>query len=166
MRLGIVGEAGAAETIKAAILRGGGHEVAWIACSDDELRAQAAGDAPDLVLVDLQARGVDGLDATRWIVSDTGSVVLVAASGQADPARVFAAIGHGALDAVSLPEGGAAAVAAVLLPKITSIARWIGKTGASAPRTSERGTSCPRLIAVGASAGGPAAGRLELRHEA
>ena len=157
MRLGIVGDAGAAETLKAAILLGGGHEVAWVACADDELRSQAVSDTPDLVLVDLQARGVDALDATRWIVSDTASVVLVAASGQADPAHVFAAIGRGALDAVSLPRAGAAAVAAVLLPKITSIARWIGKTGAPASRTSERGTSCPRLIAVGASAGGPAA---------
>jgi two-component system, chemotaxis family, response regulator WspF len=149
VRLGIVGDAGAAETLKAAILLGGGHEVAWIACADDELRSQAVSDTPDLVLVDLQARGVDALDATRFIVSDTASVVLVAASGQADPAHVFAAIGHGALDAVSLPRAGAAAV--------TSIARWIGKTGAPASRTSDRGTSCPRLIAVGASAGGPAA---------
>jgi len=87
MRLGIVCDAGAAEALKGAILAGGGHEVAWIACSDDELRSQAAGDSPDLVLVDLRARGVDGLDATRWIVSDTTSAVLVAEIATRLPAR-------------------------------------------------------------------------------
>jgi len=159
MKLGIVGEARAAEAMRVAVLTGGAHQVTWVAGTDAELRAHGAADPPDLVLLDLDTRGLDGLEATRWIVGETTSAVLVAVIGQADPARAFAAIGHGALDAVSLPAGAPAyAVAAVLLPKIASMARWIGKAAVPLRRGEPRAPEvCPLLIAMGASAGGPAA---------
>jgi two-component system, chemotaxis family, response regulator WspF len=160
MRLGIVGDVRAAETIKAALALRGEHQVVWVASSGGELRLHDAAEMPDLVVVSLDTPGLDGLEATRWVVRDMAGAALVAVSGQADPARVFAAIGHGAIDAIALPAGGGAdAVAEVLLPKIASIARWIGK-GAALPlssRAGERQAGTERLIAIGASAGGPAA---------
>jgi two-component system response regulator WspF len=59
---------------------------------------------PDLVLVNVDLRSVDGLAATRRLVRDARSAVLVTVAGEAEPARVFEAIGHGALDAIALDE--------------------------------------------------------------
>jgi two-component system, chemotaxis family, response regulator WspF len=157
MRLGIVGGAAVVETIRAALAIRGEHHVAWVADSDRDLRVHAATELPDLVVLSLETPGLDSLEATRWLVKDMAAAVLVTSSGQADPARAFAAIGQGAIDAVSLPATEGEAVAGVLLPKIASIARWIGKGGVVPSRPGERPVQSDRLIAVGASAGGPAA---------
>ena len=160
MRLGIVDEARRAELLKLAILLGAEHEVAWLADSEAALAEQCAATVPDLVLVNVDLRSVDGLAATRRLVRDARSAVLVTVAGEADPARVFEAIGHGALDAIALNDAAdVAAIAAVLLPKIAAMARWIGKSGAksAAPAADDRGATCHCLIAIGASAGGPAA---------
>lgn len=159
MRLGLVADPRMAGALKTALASDRAHDVAWSAGSQGELRAHAQADAPDLVVLSLETTGLDSLEAIRWIAAETRSAVLVAVSGQANPAQVFAAIGHGALDAVSLPAGSDAdAMATVLRPKIAAMARWIGKAGKS--RSSLACTDapgCSRLIAVGASAGGPAA---------
>ena len=157
MRIGIVDELRRAELLQLAIQLGGEHQVAWLAASDAALAERLAAGIPDLVLLNLETPSMDGLAATRRLVG-AGSAVLVAAPGLADPGRVFEAIGHGALDAISLgdavfPE----AMSAVLLPKITSVARWIGKSPAKAGLPDDRGAENQRLIAIGASAGGPAA---------
>ncbi len=160
MRIGILDEARRAELLKRAILLGAEHEVSWLADSEAALAEQCAATVPDLVLVNVDLRSVDGLAATRRLVRDARSAVLVTVAGQADPARVFEAIGHGALDAIALNDAAdVAAIAAVLLPKIAAMARWIGKSGAksAAPAADDRGATCHRLIAIGASAGGPAA---------
>jgi two-component system response regulator WspF len=131
--------------------------VAWLAGSAAALTERLAAGAPDLVLLNLEMPSLDTLAAARQLAS-AGSAVLVTTPGQADPARVFEAIGHGALDAISL--GGAMfpeAMSAVLLPKIASVARWIGKSAAKAGVADDRGAESQRLIAIGASAGGPAA---------
>lgn len=158
MRIGIVDEARRSELIKLAILLGAEHEVAWLADSDRVLAERCAAGVPDLVLLNVDLPSVDAQAATRRLVREAGSAVLVMAAGQADPARVFEAIGHGALDAVSLQDAVfPEAIAAVLLPKIAAVARWIGKSAAKGAGAEERGTACQRLIAIGASAGGPAA---------
>jgi chemotaxis response regulator CheB len=112
------------------------------------------------VLLSVDLASVDGLAATRRLVRDVRTAVLVTAAGQADPGRVFEAIGNGALDAVSLQDAAfPEAMATVLLPKIAAMARWIGKSSPKvpplAPGADDR--ACHRLIAIGASAGGPAA---------
>ncbi len=160
MRIGIVDEPRRAELLKLAILLGGDHEVSWLADSARALEERAAADVPDLVLVNVDLPSVDGLAATRRLVRDARTAVLVTAAGQADPGRVFEAIGHGALDAVSLQDAAfPEAMAALLLPKVAAIARWIGKStppvSPLAQGAHDRG--CHRLIAIGASAGGPAA---------
>lgn len=164
MKIGIVDEARRAELLRRAVSTGGDHEVVWAASTDAALTELCAGGAPDLVLVNVDLASMDGLAAIHRIVRDARGAVLVTVAGQADPGRVFEAIGHGALDAVALNDAGDAAdIASVLLPKITAIARWIGKNVSKSPAVApaqaaeERGAACHRLIAIGASAGGPAA---------
>jgi two-component system, chemotaxis family, response regulator WspF len=159
VRIGIVDEPRHAELLQLAIQLGGEHQVAWLVDSEAALAARAGTGGPDLVLLNVDMPSLDGQAATRRLVS-AGSAVLVMAAGEADPARVFDAIGHGALDAISLgdavfPE----AIAKVLLPKIASVARWIGKGPAkgTAAATDDRLAGCQRLLVIGASAGGPAA---------
>ena len=103
---------------------------------------------------------VDGLAATRRLVRDARSAVLVTAAAR--PIR--RACSRPSATAPSTPSSlhdaaDVAAIAAVLLPKIASMARWIGKSGARgrARAADDRGATCHRLIAIGASAGGPAA---------
>ena len=157
MRIGIVDELRRAELLQLAIQLGGEHQVPWLAGSEAALTEHLADGPPDLVLLNLEMPSMDALAATRRLAA-AGSAVLVTAPGQADPGRVFEAIGHGALDAISLgdavfPE----AMSAVLLPKIASVARWIGKSATKAGPADDRGAEQQRLIAIGASAGGPAA---------
>jgi len=142
VRIGIVDDARRAELLKRAILLGAEHEVSWLADSEPALAERCAVTVPDLVLVNVDLRAVDGLAATRRLVRDARSAVLVTVAGEAEPARVFEAIGHGALDAIALGEAAdVAAIAAVLLPKIAAMARWIGKSGAksAAPAADESG---------------------------
>lgn len=157
MRIGIVDEPRRAELLKLAILLGGEHHVAWLADSASGLGERCAADMPDLVLVNVDVPSVDGLAATRLLVRDAGTAVLLTAAGQADPARVFEGIGYGALDAVSLQEAlFPEAISGLLLPKIAAVARWLGKGGPRGSGADDR-SACSQLVAIGASAGGPAA---------
>ena len=92
-------------------------------------------------------------------------ILLVTLDERANPGRVFEAMGHGALDAIDLPtltSGTPQDSTILLLKKIATIARLIrdrnGATKAPAPRAQTPPSSrCDRLVAIGASAGGPAA---------
>ena len=166
MKIAIVDESRRAALLSRAVLLGADHEVVWVADTDAALLDLCAGGAPDLVLVNVDLPSVDGLAAIHRIVRDARGAVLVTVAGQADPARVFEAIGHGALDAVALNDAGdAAALAGVLLPKIAAIARWIGKQVGKrpVPPGAADDPAAHRLIAIGASAGGPAALSVVLR---
>jgi chemotaxis response regulator CheB len=158
VRIGIVDEPRRAELLKLAILLGAEHHVAWLADNAQGLGERCAADMPDLVLVNVDVPSVDGLAATRLLVRDVGTAVLLTAAGQADPARVFEGIGYGALDAISLHEAVfPEAIAALLLPKVAAVARWIGKGAVKSPGASADDRGGSQLVAIGASAGGPAA---------
>lgn len=62
----------------------------------DALCAHLDGDAPDLVLVDLNMPGMDGLDGLRRLRNAHPALVIVVASGQDDPATIRAALAIGA----------------------------------------------------------------------
>jgi chemotaxis response regulator CheB len=160
MRIGIVNDLPiAAEALRRVLALAPEHELAWIARDGAEAVEQCTRDRPDLLLMDLIMPRMDGVEATRLIMAKTPcAILIVTADVDTNAARVFAAMGHGALDAVDSPllgSGDLLAGAMPLLAKIAAIGRLMDD---GIPRRGTRSTaSSTCLVAIGASAGGPAA---------
>jgi chemotaxis response regulator CheB len=165
VKIGIVNDLPAAvEALRRVLLRTE-HAVIWAARDAAQAIAACARDTPDLLLMDVVMPGTDGVEATRRIMAATPcAILIVTASVDAHTARVFAAMGYGAIDAVDtpllgrddLPQGAAA-----FLHKIDRIAKLLG-TRRFIPSAETLGDTWiiarrQRLVAIGASAGGPAA---------
>ncbi len=166
MRIGIANDRPiAVEALQRAVALNPSHQVIWVARNGlDAVRACAA-ERPDLILMDLLMPVMDGVEATRQIMAKTPCAILVVtASVGANAWRSFEAMGHGALDAVDTPDfasGDLRRGSAALLAKIDTIGRLIGDRSsrladmaAAGRRASGAGDA---LLAIGASAGGPAA---------
>jgi len=109
---------------------------------------------------------MDGVEATRRIMASTPCGILVVTSTlDGHSSKVIEALGAGALDVVQTPDlagSGRLQETAALKFKLDTIARLVGDngrhTGRCAPVETQRASSSgTRLIAIGASAGGPAA---------
>lgn len=167
MRIAIVNDIGmVAEGLRRIIVEARGHEVAWMARDGAEGVAQCAKDTPDLILMDLVMPVMDGVEATQRIMKETPCPILVVTSSvEANAHLVFAALGAGALDAISTPvllsrEGMEGKEA--LLAKISTIDKLTrrGRNKEEVPtylRNREAPTPSGLLLAIGASSGGPAA---------
>jgi two-component system response regulator WspF len=147
------------------------HHVIWMGKSGADAVELCAKETPDLILMGLLA-GMDGVEATRRIMASAPcAIVIVTGSVEVNTARVFEAMGHGALDVVDLPASGTGNLrdsAAPLLAKIATVSRLIGEKDAlrSAPASGNGSSGSLRqhpLIAIGASAGGPSALAAVLR---
>ena len=168
MNIGIVNDLPmAVEALRRALALRPEHRVLWIARNGVEAVNLCAQQKPDLVLMDLRMPEMDGVQATRRIMAETPCAILVVTvSINASSTRVFEAMGHGALDAVDTPalgDGDLRQSAAPLLAKIDLIGRLLieknrgtggAQIGASPPGSLR---SNLLLVAIGASAGGPAA---------
>ena len=159
MRIGIVNHtAYAAEALRRAIISHSGHEVSWVAQSGADAVAQCLKDKPDAVLMDLAMSDMNGVEATRRIMAASPCAIVVVSSNMVrDTAIIFDAMGAGALDAVTLPvleHGNGFEGAKALVQKLDKIARLVDPPSAR-PSLLPRKDS--KLVAIGASAGGPAA---------
>jgi two-component system response regulator WspF len=173
MRIGIVNDVTVArEALRRVVVSSPVHEVAWMAINGEDAIQRAREDRPDLILMDLFMPGVDGVEATRRIMSETPCAILVVTATVSGNLReVYQAMGHGALDAIDTPTFGLQeeiASGALLLNKIDLIGKLTGK-GAKPPRDrpdKEVTPPSPRvvppsdpaldpLIVLGASSGGP-----------
>jgi two-component system response regulator WspF len=163
MKIGIANDVPmAAEALRRA-LAGGGHQVAWVARTGLDAVRLCADVPPDLVLMDLAMPVLDGVDATRRIMRESPCAILVVtARPQDNPGQVFRALGAGALDVTATPvllgePGGEAA----LLAKIRTIGKLMtgGAAPARPPAVCGPAAAAPvnRLVAIGASTGGPVA---------
>ncbi len=150
----------AVEVMRRVITSSSKHEIAWIARDGKEAVERCKTDRPDLILMDLLMPVMDGVEATRRIMKESPCAVLVVtATVEGNSAKVFEAMGAGALDAVQTPTlagEGSALSAAAFLYKIDATARLVGEPITPGPRPpSQEVAQC--LVAIGASAGGPAA---------
>jgi two-component system, chemotaxis family, response regulator WspF len=166
MRIGIVNDMPmAVEVLRRALSLRSQHHIAWVARDGAHAVAMCAQDTPDLVLMDLVMPGIDGVEATRRIMANTPcAILIVTASVDGNTAGVFDAMGRGAIDAVDTPilgRDGQEVGAAAFLQKVDTIAKLVG-TRRFIPNAETFGDTWvirkqERLVAIGASAGGPMA---------
>ncbi len=159
----------ALEILKRVVLEDQEHEIIWTAANGLEAVELCARELPDLILMDLVMPEMDGAEATRIIMEQTPTAVLVVtASVKTNGDLVYEALGHGALDAAVTPhrgpEGGLLG-ADSLKRKIQEIAIITGKgsglkRGKPIFERSQRlpgKETWPPMVAVGTSTGGPQA---------
>ncbi|MBF8747366.1 chemotaxis response regulator protein-glutamate methylesterase [Pseudomonas putida] len=161
----------AVEALRRALALEPAHQVLWVAHDGAEAVRRCAEDIPDLILMDLLMPVMDGVEATRRIMAETPcAIVIVTVDRKRNMDRVFQAMGHGALDVVDTPAVGVGdprEAAAPLLRKILNISWLIGH---QRPRATSAIAAPARdlaqrhgLVAIGSSAGGPAALEVLLR---
>lgn len=80
------------------------YELAWVATNGLEAVTKCAVDTPDLILMDLIMPIMDGVEATKEIMSHSPcAILMVTVSVDGNVGKVFTAMGYGALDAVNTP---------------------------------------------------------------
>ncbi|QHE90491.1 chemotaxis response regulator protein-glutamate methylesterase [Pandoraea fibrosis] len=163
MRIGIVNDSViAVEALRRTLAQRPGFEVAWVAHDGAQAVAMCASVLPDIVLMDLVMPVMDGVAATREIMRRTPCPILIVTSDVGHHASlVFDAMGAGAVDAVDTPVLGAsdlARPASSLLAKIDAVAAQQADARVPQPTLAPvAATGTDALVAIGASAGGPAA---------
>ena len=168
MRIAIVNDMNMARAaLRRAIAEIPGCSLVWVACDGAEAVKECINDTPELILMDLIMPVMDGIEATRRIMAQAPcAILIVTATIEGQLAKVFEALGAGALDAVQTPILGATnypGAASTLKLKIETIRQLISNNG-DRKRIGESGRN-PRsnsvpvnpLVVIGASAGGPAA---------
>lgn len=140
--------------------------VAGTARNGEEAVAEAARLRPDVILMDVHMPVMDGFDATRLIMErhPTPIVMATASSSRAETRGAFEALEAGALILLDKPAGPfdpgheAAARELVrtvkLMAEVKVVRRWPprpSRNGGPPPRAPR----APRVIAIGASTGGP-----------
>lgn len=139
-------------------------EIAWIAQNGLEAVQKCETDVPDILLIDPNLPTLDGAETTRRIMKNSRSpILLVTDSVEGNAAKIFEAMGCGAMDAVNFSITGSAEEREKniqnLLKKIKTIMRLQQFSGRedkpSAPIIDMKQANIPPFIVIGASAGGP-----------
>jgi two-component system response regulator WspF len=166
MKIAIVNDLlNAIESIKNVIKQDPSLEIKWIATNGKDAIDKSKYDRVDLILMNLFMPIVDGVSAIQIIMKENPChILIVTESVNENAAKVFEAMGFGALDAVCTPklnsagdiEGGQE-----LLKKIQMVNKLIGKNvkvSKSRTKTIEYVPhKSPILVIIGASTGGPKA---------
>src|ERR1700682_3802912 len=117
----------AIEALRRVLISVPGYQLVWVARDGAEAVEKCNRETPDLILMDLMMPVMDGVEATRRIMHDTPCPILIVTSAiETHAAKVFQALGAGALDAVQTPIiGGSGETAgfAALKFKIEKIGR-------------------------------------------
>jgi two-component system response regulator WspF len=175
-RIGVVNDL-KPESLCRIILSVPDYDIAWIARNGAEAVRKCALDRPDLVLIDPDIPGIDGVEVIRRIMAHTPCPILIVTPAvQENAAKVFKAMGCGALDAVNTPIPGddeqARRSREALLKKIHTIIKlqggeyipprtevFRGQTEMFRPKTEAFRVifpdQVPPLVVIGSSTGGP-----------
>lgn len=161
MRIGIVNDLpGMSELLRRIVDLTPKHHVIWMAGSGAEAIELCFKETPDLILMDLVMPGMNGAEATRRIMAGTPcAILLVTASVRDNAGLVLGALSHGAIDAVDIPTMGGGDLrnaAGPFVSKIEVMSRLIGDRPAARSGRGAPALRPDRLVAIGASAGGPA----------
>ncbi|MDJ0845272.1 chemotaxis response regulator protein-glutamate methylesterase [Crocosphaera sp.] len=176
MRIAIVNDTVmAVETLRRLLTSVPGYDIAWVAYDAKSAINRCAKDTPDLILMDMIMPEMDGVEATRVIMQQSPcAILIVTADIKKNSAKVFEAMGYGALDVVSTPIMGISEdpqLNQALLKTIVSIGivigrlnpkRSSGRSGNSTNKSTSHQSSypprhLPPLIIIGSSTGGPKA---------
>lgn len=160
MKIAIVNrKAVAVEAQRVALSRRAAHEVIWVATTAREALGRCSLHLPDVLLLGIDDPDVSSATSGRMFDGLGFPIVIVASSVAADAGRVLAAMSGTAVDAVDAPMD--AARTAAFLRKIDIVEKLIARPAGSAVDESLSTTGIfaplPRLVCIGASAGGPAA---------
>ena len=156
----------AIEALRRVVLTIAEHQIVWIAKDGAEAVAKCAKNTPDLILMDLIMPVMDGVEATRQIMKRSPcAILIVTVSIEQNSAKVFEAMGYGAIDAVNTPVLGSKSTPGAALALLGKIA-MISKADKPSPSLStplrplpfplQASSSLP-LVAIGSSTGGPKA---------
>jgi chemotaxis response regulator CheB len=158
MKIAIVNDAPAAvDAIHRVLAASGKYQVAWSASAGADAVALCQSDRPDLLLIGLTTHGMDGVEAIRRIMALAPCAILIVTDTiDANSATVFDAMGAGALDVVQTPSMDRANSAPGFISKVDSVASLIGRAPAK-PAPARPAQCAGQLVAIGSSAGGPAA---------
>ncbi len=162
MKIGIANDVAMAAEALRRVIAGSEHQVIWTARSGLDAVSMCAENRPDLVLMDLNMPGLDGVEATRQIMEKSPCAILVVTGRPQDNvSQVFRALGAGALDVTATPVlAGDSGGDSALLAKIKTIGKLVRASRNDADKqqgAAERGASVRHLLAIGASTGGPVA---------
>ncbi len=166
MRIGIANESReAAALLRETILKVPEHQIAWITHTGAETVQKCARDKPDLILMTPTLPVMDGAAATKRIMSHSPcAILLITASMDGDRAKVFEAMGHGALDVINSPLPGndtaARSSQEALLKRIHTIykLKWDPSHSNDHREISNHQiANLPNLVLTGSSTGGPKA---------
>lgn len=172
MKVAIVNNMMEVETLRRVLMTVPGYRVVWIAENGAEAVAKCARDTPDLILMALIMPVMDGVEATCQIMKNSPcAILIVTAHADKNSAKIFEALGCGAIDAVSTPvlgSNGNPEIARELVAKLATIGKLkkistpkieTTKTYPASETTpiqfSTLKSSLPALVAIGASTGGP-----------
>lgn len=152
----------AVESLRLA-LQQSSHDIAWVAYDGLEALNNCRIDPPDLLLLDLYMPIMDGVQCARHIMAECPCpILIVTASVTEHAAKVFEAMGVGALDATDTPiiRASGSVIAEELYEKIRIIER-LTKPIIIATREKQypklNYDTSANLVVFGASSGGPQA---------
>jgi two-component system response regulator WspF len=142
-----------------------GYDIIWIAADGAEAMRKCQKEKPDLLLLDLALPSLAGGGTAKGIMKSCPcAMLLLTDSVEANAAKVFEAMGHGALDAVRVfvePQTGKLHEEKDIIKKLATMGKLIGKVEpqVQAPVKIKQTTPelLPPLVAIGASTGGPKA---------
>lgn len=155
----------AVEALQAMVLLDPSLEVCWIASNGQEAVERCLENAPDLILMDIIMPVMDGVEATRRIMKTAPCLILiVTASVSRNAAKIFEAMGSGALDVVTVSSlDNREKNANRLLKKINTIGKLSGiNSSLSSLRNNNsendfKVDNQAKLVVIGCSTGGPLA---------